>query len=372
MATWYPLAVRKPIVRNHGGKRRSTRAVVSHVDAGGAASLQGWFNNPSAGASSHFYVKYDGVVEQYLDADLIAWCQRDGNATCVSIETQGKGDGDWTPAQLASLVALNRWLCERYGLPKANMLTSRSSARGLGYHGYGIDPWRVSGGEIWGGRGKACPGEKRKAQFPGVVAAVASGAVVVDRPATPPSGGETEAQVIARLNAGFSTAYIAAIQGKLNRLGYSLATDGARGPATQAAIRDFQGKHGLVQDALPGPATNAKLDALLAPKNVVNVMGLQQAVRVAVDNQWGPATDKALEAVRSASLLHGRRFPYGVAFAQRCVGARQDGSWGPNSASAHDATVANIQRALGITADGQWGPATEAAYLAARAAARNF
>lgn len=372
MPTWYPHAVRKPIVRNFGGRRASTRAIVNHVDAGAAASLQGWFNNPSAGASSHFYVKYDGTVEQYLDADLVAWTQRDGNATCVGIETQGKGDGNWTPAQLASLAALNRWLCEHYGIPKQDMRTSSRSARGIGYHGYGIDPWRVSGGEVWGGRGKACPGEERKAQFPGLVATVASGAAVVDRPVTPPSGGETEAQTIARLNAGFSVAYIAAIQGKLNRLGYQLATDGARGPASQAAIRDFQGKNGLVVDGLPGPATNAKLDALLAPKKVVNVMGLQQAVRVAVDNQWGPNTDKALEAVRKASVLHGRAFPSGVSYAQQCVGARRDGAWGPNSQAAHDATVANIQRALGITADGQWGPATEAAYLAARAAAKNF
>lgn len=374
MATWYPLAVRKPIVRNFGGKRPSTRGIVNHVDAGAAASLQGWFNNPTAGASSHFYVKYDGTVEQYVDADLIAWTQRAGNLTCVGIETQGKGDGEWTPAQFASLVALNRWLCERYGIPKVDMRNSLPSSRGMGYHGYGIDPWRVPGGEVWGPRGKVCPGIKRKAQFPSLVAAVAGGITipVSDKPSTPPGGGESQAQIIARLNAGFTTAWIAAIQEKLNRLGYSLATDGVRGPATQAAVRDFQGKHGLVQDGLPGPATNAKLDALLAPKGVVKVQALQQAVRATADNSWGPDTDKRLEAVRAASTLHGRRFPEGVKYTQAVVGARADGDWGPNSRKAHDATVANIQRALGVTADGQWGPATEAAYLAARKSARNF
>lgn len=370
MSTWYPLAVRKPIVRNFGGKRPTTRGLILHVDAGGANSLQGWFNNPSAGASSHFYVKYDGTVEQYLDADLVAWTQRAGNASCVGIETQGKGDGDWTPAQLASMVALLRWLTVRYGVPAVSMGSSLPQARGIGYHRMGIDPWRVSGGQVWGPRGKVCPGNLRVAQFPGVVAAVAHGGPVADTPSVPAGGGESQEQVIARLNAGFSKAYIAAIQGKLNRLGYSLSTDGSRGPATQAAVRDFQGKNGLVVDGLPGPATNAKLDALLAPKNVVDVMGLQRAVRATVDNSWGNDTSKRLEAVRAATKLHGGRFPYGVAYTQGVVGARADGAWGPNSTKAHDATVANIQRALGVSADGQWGPATEAAYQSARARAQ--
>lgn len=185
MATWYPHAVRKPIVRNHGGTRRSTRGVVNHVDAGGADSLQGWFNNPAASASSHFYVKYNGVVEQYLDADLIAWCQRDGNTTCVSIETQGKGDGAWTPAQFDALVALNRWLCERYGLPKQSMGNSRPSSRGMGIHRFGISPWRVSGGEVWGPTGKACPGDQRVDQFPALVAAVRGNSAPTSKPAAP-------------------------------------------------------------------------------------------------------------------------------------------------------------------------------------------
>lgn len=185
MATWYPRAVRKPISRNHGGPRRSTRGIIQHVDAGGAESLQGWFNNPAASASSHFYVKYTGVVEQYLDADLIAWTQRDGNATCIGIETQGKGDGAWTQAQFDALVALNRWLCDRYGIPKQSMGNSKPSSRGLGYHRMGIDPWRVSGGEVWGPRGKVCPGDLRVNQFNALVSAVARGSAPAPAPAPP-------------------------------------------------------------------------------------------------------------------------------------------------------------------------------------------
>ncbi|PTU57178.1 hypothetical protein DBB34_05375 [Sphaerisporangium cinnabarinum] len=168
----YPGAVWLPIERNHGGRRTRTRAVVLHVDAGAAKSLRGWFNNPAALASSHFYVTFDGRVEQYLDTDAVAWTQRDGNSSCVGIETQGKGDGEWTPAQLAALAPLLVWLCDLYGLPRADMGNSLPSSRGIGLHRYGIDPWRARGCETWGPRGKACPGEQRVAQLPALIRAI--------------------------------------------------------------------------------------------------------------------------------------------------------------------------------------------------------
>ena len=266
MAT-YPHAVQKRISRNHGGVRKSTRAVVLHVDAGGAQSLFGWFNNPKSSASSHFYVRYDGVVEQYLDTALTAWTQRDGNGSCIGIETQGKGDGEWTPAQAASLAALVRWLCDTHGIEKVDMVTSRRAARGIGMHRYGIDPWRASGGEVWGGRGKICPGPDRVRQFPGVVHSVATGSGVPATPPAPaPGGGESEAQRIARLNAGFSREHIRWVQTELAKRGlYRDAVDGVRGPNTQAAIKAFQKSAGLVVDGFPGPATTAKLQGSTPP-----------------------------------------------------------------------------------------------------------
>lgn len=366
----YPHAVQKRIVRNFGGRRPSTRAVVLHVDAGGAASLQGWFNNPSAQASSHFYVKYDGTVEQYLDTDVIAWTQRDGNASCIGIETQGKGEGEWTAAQAAAIVNLVRWLCDLYGLPKVDMASSKSGARGIGMHRYGIDPWRVAGGQVWGPRGKVCPGNDRVRQFPAAVASVANGTAV---PVSNPAGGsDSEAQNIARMNAGYSIAWIRSIQEKLNRLGASLDTDGVRGPKTIAAVRDFQAKHGLVVDGLPGAATNAKLDAVLAPAATTyrDITGIQRAVRAAADNVNGPDTRKRVDAVRKASTWGGRQHPYGVKYTQAVVGTKADGVWGKNSNTAHDATVRAIQAAVGAGVDGIWGTETDTKVNAALAGAR--
>lgn len=114
----------------------------------------------------------------------------------------------------------------------------------------------------------------------------------------------------------------------------------------------------------------------LVPSSRPNCSSLQAAVRAVADNYWGPVTDKHFDALRSASIWGGRKFPFGVPFAQLVVGAVQDGYWGPRSNAAHDATVATVQRVLkgmgyyrGLV-DGIWGPFTEAAYQAARAACR--
>lgn len=181
------------------------------------------------------------------------------------------------------------------------------------------------------------------------------------------------------LNAGFSPDYIKDVQTKLNKLGYKLEVDGSRGPATQAAIRDFQSKNKLAIDASPGPATMERLNAAVAipvPAERPNVTALQAAVRATVDNSWGPDTDNRIDAVRQSSGWGGERFPYGVKFAQNVIGTNADGDWGRNSVAAHDRTVAEIQRALASMGynpgeiDGDWGPTTEQAYQAARAAAR--
>lgn len=98
----------------------------------------------------------------------------------------------------------------------------------------------------------------------------------------------------------------------------------------------------------------------------LKVWELQYPVRAVQDNLWGPDTDKRLHAVRRASKHGGERFPYGIAFTQRVVGADDDGEWGPNSRAEHDETVKDIQRVLGVDDDGVWGSVTDRSYQLAR------
>ena len=73
-------------------------------------------------------------------------------------------------------------------IPCRAVLDSKPGRRGVGHHRLGIDPWRVSAGELWStARGKACPGDRRIAQLPDVIAAAQRLLDDPDAPA-PPSG----------------------------------------------------------------------------------------------------------------------------------------------------------------------------------------
>lgn len=364
MATLLPGAVWRPISRNFtNSNRRTTRGAVLHVDAGGANSLFGWFNNPSAQASSHLYVKYDGTIEQYVDLDKIAWTQRSGNATMIGIETQGVGSGSWTNAQIKSIAYALEWLARHYGFPLVDMQTSYPSARGIGLHRYGCNPWRVAGGQVWGPRGKVCPGDNRVAQFK-------SGAVTGGGGSVPPGGGgggggQSPAD---KYNAGFSVDHIKWVQTELKKRGlYSDTIDGIRGPNTQAAIKAFQQANGLVVDGYPGPATTAKLKGQPAPAPQPPA-----STGLRVDGFGGPATIKRWQQIMGTTqdgVISGqgtadRKYHvnletvnYGpggsnlVRAVQRVVGATADGYLGPN-------TIKRIQARLGVAQDGYFGPGT--------------
>lgn len=106
------------------------RFVVNHVIAGPtgrAASLYGWF--VQSGLSTHFYVRRDGLIEQYVPllaaaygqgvtsagSDFPAGYPGSGSAynnQALSIEREGQPWEEPTPIQWARLVALNRWLAD--------------------------------------------------------------------------------------------------------------------------------------------------------------------------------------------------------------------------------------------------------------------
>ena len=56
---------------------------------------------------------------------------------------------------------------------------------------------------------------------------------------------------------------VSGIQGRLNNLGFSAGpVDGDAGPLTEAAVKRFQTRHGLVVDGIAGPITQRTLQSL--------------------------------------------------------------------------------------------------------------
>jgi hypothetical protein len=156
-----PFAAWRP-VQNHGGPVSAHLGLVLHVQQGNN-SLAGWFNNPSSDASSTFWVAKDGTLEQYVDADLCAWAQGDGNSTYASVETEGYDTEPLTSQQEATLADLYAWGFDTYGWPN-------TTAEAPGQPGFG---WHGMGGSSWGGH-TGCPGDLRQPRR-GPILAIAFG-----------------------------------------------------------------------------------------------------------------------------------------------------------------------------------------------------
>lgn len=156
-----------------GARLDDPQRVNLHTQAGNG-SLYGYFNRSGA-ASSHFWVSKGGLVEQYVDTALRAEADLDGNATTISVETEGVSE-PWTPAQVSAIIALVSWALDTHGIPLALATSSQPgvSSQGVSWHRLGIDgnfpalPSRYAGRQQRGGGtlysnsfGKACPTEAR-------------------------------------------------------------------------------------------------------------------------------------------------------------------------------------------------------------------
>ena len=199
---WYPDAVKREINKSKKyGKLKKHEAIIYHVDAGGAETLFGWWNNPQSGAAgSHFFVKYDGTVEQYVDTDYLAWTSAAGSRRSIGIETAGKATGSWTAAQLQAIIKLTVWLLKTHPtIPARLMSSSKLSERGIGWHALGVPKNKTqkdsgvsqTGGELWSGSvGKVCPGATRIKQIPDIFKSVLTALNPLVPPVTPTAPGK--------------------------------------------------------------------------------------------------------------------------------------------------------------------------------------
>lgn len=177
---WRPLAgnwAAQPELRRHD-------LVLLHTMAGSLPGTDAYFRDDGyGGTESHFGVGGDGRCWQWQDTTRRAEANREANDAAISIETEDR-DGHrrfprwsgsdvpaWTPEQVARLADLVAWCCRTHDIPCVLVPDSRPGRRGVGFHRIGIDPWRVAGGEKWSTAvGKVCPGDRRVAQVPDVIA----------------------------------------------------------------------------------------------------------------------------------------------------------------------------------------------------------
>lgn len=187
MAVTFPAGKLRLLGKQTQPKMSSHDIICLHTMVGYLASTDSMFRSSGfSGVESHFGVggawgsdvaqNLDGVVYQWQDPTFTADANLNGNHRVISIETADnapKSASDikpWTPKQLDSIVELVAWLCHTYDIPVALIADTKPGRRGIAYHRQGIDPWRVSGGELWSNsRGKECPGDVRIAQIKNVI-----------------------------------------------------------------------------------------------------------------------------------------------------------------------------------------------------------
>lgn len=143
--------------------------LILHVDAMNSLSLYAYFNGPSGGIESHGHVQLLGGVEWYRDTGREADANHKANSFIrdgkrygfISVETQGFGDGEWTPAQIESIKDLILWAHKTHGVPLRVCPDPYSG--GVGYHTMWGAPAE------WTPVSKSCPGPKRIKQFYDVI-----------------------------------------------------------------------------------------------------------------------------------------------------------------------------------------------------------
>lgn len=181
-ATWRPIDTKYLPNRHMAAYNR----VNLHVAVSEASSIHSVFNRLGA-ASSHFYVRKNGTVEQYIDTAYQAEADLEGNDATISIETQGgvhdPDNEPWTNEQIEALAQIYAWAVKTHGIPLQVASTSKTdnTSRGLSWHRLGIDgnfpalPDPGAGRLQRGGGmhysksfGKLCPGRGKIRQVNGI------------------------------------------------------------------------------------------------------------------------------------------------------------------------------------------------------------
>jgi uncharacterized protein (TIGR02594 family) len=161
---------------------------------------------------------------------------------------------------------------------------------------------------------------------------------------------------------------VRAVQRALARLGYGLSGTGNYGANTQAAVADFQAKHGLELDAEVGPETAKAIDAVVSS---AGKSADRAAARLPLSEPPRPAEPAPIKTFAPASVSQTLAGRVGdrilrtgdagdlvraiqVALTKLGYDLKGTGNYGPNTQSA----VADFQARHGLEVDGEVGAET--------------
>ncbi len=174
-----PFADWQPIAANASQPTIKPVGLVLHTAVSNSDALKPWSD-----IEWTFYVGEQGQLTQYMDTEVRADCQRDGNSWVrngvrygfLSVETwDGAGvvwDGKntakcprWTDAQVKTLARLGAWLHAEHGIELIK--ATAPQGKGIGYHAQ----FTSSSFPRWNSN-HACPAAARISQFPSVLKAM--------------------------------------------------------------------------------------------------------------------------------------------------------------------------------------------------------
>lgn len=298
-STDYPPAIWNPAAScNYSARTASISHVAIHTTQGSYAGSISWFQNCSAGVSAHYVIRSsDGQVTQMVNEADKAWHIGASNGYTVGIEHEGyiNAPATWyTTAMYNASAALTR-----------DILASRGLAQKVydGASGWNAVPadslFDVKGHVNFASQSHTDPGSGW--DWPRYKTLVANGSTG--------GGGSTTGLTWPLVQYGNTGERVRTIQYLLQQWGYSLTVNGSFDTATLNAVKNFQTSHGLSADGIVGNASWPALTLLTqqgdsgAKVRAVQSQLVESGYAVTVDGAFGPATDSAVRSFQGAKGL---------------------------------------------------------------------
>lgn len=265
--------------RTISNNRKIEYLVMHYVGAVSTArNNASYFKNAYRGASAHYFVDDNEVVQVVEDKDIAWHCGNDvyycgaRNSNSLSIEMccyrMSNGNLNITADTEARAVELAKELIKKYNIPIENVVRHYDVTR------KNCPAPMVSDIERWNNFKKKLEGqdveeetttdtdsdyEKRVKNWQDTMNLDYDSGLVIDGSFGPACKKEALEHYLYYKMPTIKNEHVRLVQRNLNRLGYAVDVDGSYGPIMENTIKQFQKDHGLTVDGYVGADTTAEL-----------------------------------------------------------------------------------------------------------------